>query len=501
MTVEKVLGIETEYGIAGGPEGDPILASSLIVNAYAQFARSSIRWDFEGEHPDIDARGLRGHVQFAPVVERTVANTVLTNGARLYVDHAHPEYSAPECRTPLEATLYDVAGEEVMLEAQTQANRLLEPGDQITLYKNNSDGKGNSYGTHENYLVSRDIAFADIVRAMLPHFVSRQLLFGAGKISAETEAGLMFPRNFQLSQRAEFFEEIVGLETTMKRPIVNTRDEPHADAERFRRLHVINGDANMSQIATFVKVGSTALLLAALEEFGVDAFPTPPLDPVHAIRLFAFDLSWVDDSSPLVVVEDEEGKKHSCWEYQDELWHLAERFIDQTGGMAVAPGVETTSLMQEWRALLDGIAKDPILVADRIDWLAKYRMITGYRARHDLDWQSPKLAAIALQYHDIRPEKSLAKRAGLRQLVELVDARAAMHEPPASTRAYFRGQSVKRFPNEIRAANWDSLVFDLGDGPLHRVPMMDPIRGTRELTERLFQESATAKELLYRLNG
>ena len=196
MTVEKVLGIETEYGIAGGPEGDPILASSLIVNAYAQFARSSIRWDFEGEHPDIDARGLRGHVQFAPVVERTVANTVLTNGARLYVDHAHPEYSAPECRTPLEATLYDVAGEEVMLEAQTQANRLLEPGDQITLYKNNSDGKGNSYGTHENYLVSRDIAFADIVRAMLPHFVSRQLLFGAGKISAETEAGLMFPRNF-----------------------------------------------------------------------------------------------------------------------------------------------------------------------------------------------------------------------------------------------------------------------------------------------------------------
>ncbi len=501
MAVEKILGIETEYGISGGPEGDPILASSLIVTAYAQFARSSIRWDFDGEHPEIDARGLRGHLQFAPVVEKTVANTVLTNGARLYVDHAHPEYSAPECRTPLEATLYDVAGEEVMLEAQTQANRSLEIDDQITLYKNNSDGKGNSYGTHENYLVSREIPFSDIVRAMLPHFVSRQLLFGSGKLGAETEAGMMSGPTFQLSQRSEFFEEIVGLETTMKRPVVNTRDEPHADAERFRRLHVINGDANMSQVATFVKLGSTALLLAALEEFGPSEFPSPPQDPVRAIRLFAQDLSWVDESQSTAFCEDEEGKRQSSWAYQDALWHLAQRYIDLTGGMAVASSSEISLLMTQWRALLDGIERDPSTVADRIDWLAKYRMIAGYKERHDLGWQSPRLAAISLQYHDIRPEKSLAKRAGLHQLLSLIDTRAAMHEPPASTRAYFRGESVKRYPNEITAANWDSLVFDLGDGPLHRVPMMDPIRGTKALTEKLFLESPTARDLLDRLNG
>jgi len=276
MSVAKVLGIETEYGIAGGPDADQIVASSIIVNAYAQEGRTRINWDFEGETPDMDARGLPDLTSFAPIVETHLANTVLTNGARLYVDHAHPEYSSPECRTPLEATLYDVAGEEVMRRALTVANEMIEPHQSITLYKNNSDSKGNSYGTHENYLVSRGVEFNHIVRAMVPHFVSRQIIIGAGKVGAETEPGLESEPFFQLSSRAEFFEEVVGLETTLKRPIINTRDEPHADAERFRRLHVIIGDANMSQVATFVKLGSTALLLAALEDSGLGAFPAKP---------------------------------------------------------------------------------------------------------------------------------------------------------------------------------------------------------------------------------
>lgn len=500
MVVEKVLGIETEYGVAGGPENDPILASSLIVNAYAQRSRSSIRWDFEGEHPEIDARGLRGHLQFAPKVEKTVANTVLTNGARLYVDHAHPEYSAPECRTPLEATLYDVAGEEIMLEAQHAANLSLEPSDAITLYKNNSDGKGNSYGTHENYLVARSIPFDEIVRALLPHFVSRQLLFGAGKVGAETEAGRFIGPRFQLSQRSEFFEEVVGLETTMKRPIVNTRDEPHADAERFRRLHVINADANMSQVATFVKLGSTALLLAALEHYGCEVFPIPPSSPVAAIRSFALDTSWVDDASSPVFAEDDEGRRHTAWEYQDELWHLAQRFVDETGGVAVAGVHEISQIMSQWRELLDGLASDPASVCDRIDWLAKYRMMEGYAHRHALNWESPKLAAIHLQYHDLRPERSLAKRAALRNILDLVDIREAIQVPPATTRAYFRGEAVRRFPQEVAAANWDSVVFDLGDGPLQRVPMLDPLRGTKALTGELFDRSRSARDLIEQLS-
>ncbi len=184
MAIEKVLGIETEYGVAGGPDQDPIIASSIIVNAYAQQGRARINWDFEGETPDLDARGLAALTAFAPIVETHLANTVLSNGARFYVDHAHPEYSSPECRTPLEATLYDVAGEEVLRRALLAANASLEPEEAITIYKNNSDGKGNSYGTHENYLVSRRVEFSQVIRAMVPHFVSRQVVVGAGKVGA-----------------------------------------------------------------------------------------------------------------------------------------------------------------------------------------------------------------------------------------------------------------------------------------------------------------------------
>ncbi|MDE3065792.1 MAG: proteasome accessory factor PafA2 family protein, partial [Acidobacteriota bacterium] len=214
MATEKVLGIETEYGIAGGPEQDPIVASSIVVNAYAHHGRTRINWDFEGETPEMDARGLPGLTSFAPVVETHLANTVLTNGARLYVDHAHPEYSSPECRTPLEGALYDAAGEEVLRRALVAANESLDPAHAISLYKNNSDGKGNSYGTHENYLVSRAVDFTHVIRAMAPHLISRQIVVGAGKVGAETESALERAPAFQLSQRAEFFEELVGLETT-----------------------------------------------------------------------------------------------------------------------------------------------------------------------------------------------------------------------------------------------------------------------------------------------
>ncbi|OYV24030.1 MAG: proteasome accessory factor PafA2, partial [Acidimicrobiales bacterium 20-64-4] len=214
MGVPKILGIETEYGIAGGPDADPTLASSLIVNAYAQHGQSRVTWDFVDESPDNDARGYFHDGAFAPVIETHLANTVLTNGARLYVDHAHPEYSSPECRSPREAVLYDQAGEEIMRRAQLVANQTLDDAHQIRLYKNNSDGKGNSYGTHENYLVARQVEFADVVRAMVPHFVSRQVIVGAGKVGSETDGARGFDHDFQLSARAEFFEEVVGLETT-----------------------------------------------------------------------------------------------------------------------------------------------------------------------------------------------------------------------------------------------------------------------------------------------
>ena len=494
MSIEKVLGIETEYGIAGGPDLDPIVASSVIVNAYAQQGRTRINWDFGDESPDVDARGLPNLTAFAPIVETHLANTVLTNGARLYVDHAHPEYSSPECRTPLEATLYDAAGEEVMRRALVAANESLDPTQAITLYKNNSDGKGNSYGTHENYLVRRDVDFSHVVRAMVPHFVSRQIIVGAGKVGAETDEGVRRDPFFQLSQRAEFFEETIGLETTMKRPIVNTRDEPHCDAERFRRLHVIIGDANMSQVATFVKLGSTALLLAVLEDRGVDVFPSFPRHPVKALRAFALDVT-------LLTTElCEDGTQRSAWDYQDQLWRLANTYVDHDGGAAVAPPEQVALILQQWRELLDGVREDRDSVADRVDWVAKLRILRGYQDRYDLPSGDAKLRAIDLQYHDLRPERSLAQRVGLRNLVPAQDVREAVHNPPNSTRAYFRGQCVARYPDQIVAANWDSVVFDVGRGPLQRVPMMDPLRGTAALTQDLLETSQSADDLLHALD-
>jgi proteasome accessory factor PafA2 len=494
MAIPKVLGIETEYGIAGGPELDPIVASSIIVNAYAHQGRVRVNWDFEGETPDIDARGLPSLTSFAPIVETHLANTVLTNGARLYVDHAHPEYSSPECRTPMEATLYDAAGEEVMRRALLVANESLTAQQTITLYKNNSDGKGNSYGTHENYLLTRDMEFAHVVHAMVPHFVSRQIIVGAGKVGAETKFGLESNPAFQLSQRAEFFEEIVGLETTLKRPIINTRDEPHSDAERFRRLHVIIGDANMSQVATMVKLGATALLLSVLEDRGPEVFPSAPRHPVQAVRAFALD------TSLSLTVACEDGRQRTAWDFQDELWHLASDYTLRDGGRAVADEAEVQVILRQWREMIDGVRDDVGSVGDRVDWVAKLRIVNGYQERYGLEGGDARLRAIDLQYHDLRNERSLAQRVGLRRLFEPDEVREAVHNPPVSTRAYFRGQCVARYPDQIVAANWDSVVFDIGQGPLRRVPMMDPLRGTAALTQDLLETSPTADDLLERLD-
>ncbi len=495
VALAKVLGIETEFGIAGGPDQDPIIASSVIVNAYAQRGITHINWDFEGETPGVDARGIAGLTAFAPIVETQLANTVLTNGARLYVDHAHPEYSSPECRTPLEAVRFDAAGEEVLRRAQRAANASLDPANAITIYKNNSDGKGNSYGCHENYLVERSVDFGDIVRALVPHFISRQIVIGAGKVGVETDRPRATRPAFQVSQRAEFFEEVVGLETTLKRPIINTRDETHGDAERFRRLHVIIGDANLSQYASAVKLGATALLLAALEDQGLRGFPPAPRDPVRAVRAFAAD------PTLRTTVECVDERSRTAWDFQDQLWTLAERYVDERGGAAVAEHDEVRFILDQWREMLDGVRDDPASVADRVDWVAKQRIVDGYRERYDLAADDARLRAIDLQYHDLRPERSLAARVGLRRLFDEPAIDAAVNEPPPSTRAYFRGQCVTRFAGEIAAANWDSVVFDLGDGPLQRVPMPDPLRGTAAMTAHLFETNSSAIDLLAALGG
>lgn len=333
MAIAKTLGIETEYGIVhrGTDEPNPITASSLLINAflategYRPDTRSDvIAWDFIDEHPDMDARGFSPMGAMAPEVETQLVNAVLRNGARYYVDHAHPEMSTPECADPLSVVRYDRAGELIVQRSMMAANELLPSGQELVLYKNNSDGKGNSYGTHENYLVSRDTPFGEIVRHCTAHFITRQIFTGAGKVGAELPGQRTDEVHYQLTQRADFFEEEVGLETTLKRPIINTRDEPHADARKYRRLHVIVGDANPSQVATFLKVGTTALVLALVED---GAIPTDFVfkAPVTSLRHVSHDLS-LSEALPLA-----DGTTVTALDVQWELFDLARKHEDDGG--------------------------------------------------------------------------------------------------------------------------------------------------------------------------
>src|SRR6476619_1426297 len=265
------MGTEVEYGISvqGQPHANPMVASSQVVNAYASATIKArrARWDFEEESPLRDARGFDLSRQLADPSQLTdedlgLANVILTNGARLYVDHAHPEYSTPEVTSPLDIVSWDKAGEQLMLDAGRRAGELAG-GARIVLYKNNADNEGASYGAHENYLMRRSTPFGDIVRHLTPFFVSRQVVTGAGRVGIGQDGR---EHGFQISQRADFFEVEVGLETTLKRPIINSRDEPHADPEKYRRLHVIIGDANLAEVSTYLKVGTTALVLAMIED-------------------------------------------------------------------------------------------------------------------------------------------------------------------------------------------------------------------------------------------
>jgi proteasome accessory factor A len=495
VAIPKVCGIETEYGIAfrGSPDANPVVASSMLVNAYVEHRR--VGWDFEDESPGRDARGFAREDASPPEVETHLVNTVLTNGARYYVDHAHPEYSTPECTSALQLVTYDKAGERTLARSMQAASRVLPLGQEIVVYKNNSDGKGNSYGTHENYLVDRALGFSLLVRHILPFFVTRQIFTGAGKVGSEHGQGDVA---YQLSQRADFFEEEVGLETTLKRPIVNTRDEPHADPQKYRRLHVIVGDANLCEVSTFLKVGSTAVVLAMIEDNFIDK-DLSVASPVATLRRISHDPTCrysfaLADGSTATAIELQ-------WEY----FRLARKYADETGLEACGGEEHGEVLLRRWESVLTALEDDPNQLDGQLDWVTKYCLLDAYAAKNGLEWGDPKLALMDLQYHDVRPERSLYERLVKAGKVERLshedDVVAAMTEPPPTTRAYFRGRCLSRWSDSVVAANWDSLIFDLGADPLKRIPMMEPLRGTKAHVDELLKDCATPADLVARLSS
>ncbi len=499
MAVVKVCGTETEYGIQtiGMPDTNPIAASSMLVNAYVADVKRRAAWDFDDESPGRDARGYARKGSAAPDIETHLANAVLTDGARYYVDHAHPELSTPECSTAMELVCFDKAGELILERSMEAASRVLDPGQEIVVYKNNSDGKGNSYGCHENYLMDRSVPFARIAHQVTSHFVTRIIFAGAGKVGSEGPGSSAGTITFQLSQRADFFEEEIGLETTLKRPIVNTRDEPHADPRRFRRLHVIVGDANCAEVATFLKVGTTSIVLAMIED---DFLSSTGSDltlasPVRAIREVSRDLGL---SKPLDMAT---GRQMTAMEVQWELLRLGRKYAEDRGLECVGGSDPGGAILDRWEDVLNGLESDPASLARQLDWVAKKQLIDAYRERHGLPWTSKRLAALDLQYHDLRPERSLFRRLDTEHLVAEEDVERAVYEPPETTRAYFRGRCLERFAPWIASANWDSLVFDLGSDPLRRVPMMDPLKGTAAHVAALLDECETPQQLIERLGA
>ncbi len=460
----------------------------MLINAYAGSMKQKIGWDFFDEQPSVDVRGAVTGVSYPPEIETHLVNAVLTNGARYYVDHAHPEVSTPECLTPSDIVLYDRAAEEIVRQSIVSVNRLLPEGQEIGTFKNNSDGKGNSYGCHENYLIARELSFGRLAAQITTHFVTRQIFCGAGKVGSENGAPEV---PFQISQRADFFEEEVGLETTVKRPIINTRDEPHCDPQKYRRLHVIVGDANMSEVATFLKVGTTSLILALIEDLQYPDWLVLR-NPVSQIRAVSHDISLT------TMCELQDGRKMTAVEIQQQLLETCRHYLlthdDPTSG-------DADKILLEWGSVLDCLESSPENAADRVDWIAKRRILEGFAERHGVASLSAQLRAIDLQYHDMRPDKCLALRVGLRTLVDVDNVLRAITDPPINTRAYFRGTCLSLFPQNIVAANWDSIVIDTGDEILRRIPMMEPLKGTRAIVGDLLASTTTVEELLLRLGA
>ena len=463
--MQRVFGLETEYGITvdGAETVDVVAESIALVRSYTEEG-TLMKWDYALEDPHRDARGFRAaellqdtdetaffeiDTKRALSFEEIKSDLVLSNGARFYNDHAHPEYSTPECTTLRQLVAHEKAGERILAEAARRRNTKLPRGQEVRLYKNNTDFVGHSYGCHDNYLLRREVPWKDVVSGTLPFLITRQIFAGAGKLGIESESAAGQPGVYQISQRADFFNVLVSIDTMNKRPLVNTRDEPHADASCYRRFHVIIGDSNMSEWATALKVGTTALVLELIERG-----ETPQIEiaqPINATKSISRDqdYDWI--------LELQDGRKISAIDLQ-RLYLKAAQKSDQ------ATREETGWLLAEWENVLNDLERDVSLTADRVDWVAKKAMLSALQAEETLSWSDPWLQAVDLEYHNIMPEQGmffeLQRQGAMRRVVTDDEISAAVFAPPDTTRAYFRGRSVARYGKSIASLQWDEIVFE-----------------------------------------
>lgn len=503
MSILRPMGTETEFGIIDPKSryANLIALSSALVKAYRQNSRAgaAVSWDYSGEDPLHDLRGfhidraaadpsqltddpnqLAGFGPGTQVVLRPgtlearlpkPTATVLANGARWYVDHAHPEYSAPETMDPIQGAIYDLAGDTIARRAAQLAN---DSGISVALYKNNQDGKGASYGCHENYLVSRQVEFTSLAQYLIPFLVTRPIFCGSGRVGLGPRGN---QAGFQISQRADYIENDIGLETTFNRPIVNTRDEPHATRGKWRRLHVINGDANLFSYSTYLRLGATSALLWLIEQ-GEDHPQLRKLrdlqlvdDPVELCYQVSRDL---DFKTQLATVgcgklSALQIQRYYCEAITQAMKHQASK----TGELDQITG----DFLANWHQVLQELQTDRAAAARKVEWLAKYQLLERMRQRSSIGWDHPTLKALDLKWAALEEGSSLVeqlKKAGMvQEICTRSQVLSAISYPPEETRAFLRGRAVSSFP-QVSAACWESLTLDLGEENLIRLSLGDP---------------------------
>ena len=494
--MKRVFGLETEYGITvdGMVDLDVVRESIAIVRSYTDHG-AHMKWDYTMEDPHNDARGFRAdelrqdtdeasyyeldkhrNLTFAEIK----SDLVLSNGARFYNDHAHPEYSTPECATIRDLVAQDKAGERVLEECMRRRNHRLPAGQVCRLYKNNTDFQGHSYGCHDNYLMQREVAWDKIVTSIVPFLVTRQLFAGAGKMGVEGEDERGTPGVFQLAQRSDFFEVLTSIDTMNRRPIVNTRDEPHADTALYRRFHVIVGDANMSEWATAMKVGTTALALDLIEKGHAPDMDLA--DPIAATREISRDQTW-----RWLVTRTGNGSIGAI-DIQRQWLAAAQEHCDLEGDAAW--------ILSEWEQVLNDLAEDPWKTRDRCDWSAKRFLLDTFREAEGLHWDAPWLQSLDLAYHSISRGEGLyyelVHTGQMRRVVTEEDVHRALFHPPEGTRAYYRGRAVAKFDAHIASLGWDAIHFG-NDGQAFTVEFPHP--GFHEDLDRLNARIRNAKDL------